>query len=180
MTKLADQRSKTSGEPGDLADDLFLVQIEDEEEGTSRETLSFSRSPTVLLTFAANRFTRSAARVYQKRYGLGATDWRMLVMLTSEPGATAARSSEIIGIDKAAISRSLHHLLKKKLVKQGPLQANGRSREWRLTEEGHALHREILSEALARQRKLFADFTEEEVTSFCSMLLRFLKNLENV
>ena len=178
--KLKDQLSKNDSKLGDLADDLFLVQIVDEEEGTSNKTLSFSRSPTVLLTFAANRFTRSASRVYQKRYGLGAMDWRMLVMLTSEPGATAARSSEVIGIDKGAISRSLHRLLKKRLGKQGSLQANGRSREWRLTEKGHALHQEILAEALMRQRKLFADFTEEEVKSLCNMLLRFLKNLEDL
>ncbi len=180
MKKSKDRTSRTEGKAGGLADDLFLVQVADAQEGTSKKTLSFSRSPTVLLTFAANRFTRSAARVYQKRYGLGAMDWRMLVMLTREPGATAARSSEVIGIDKGAISRSLHRLLEKKLVKQGSLHANGRSREWRLTEKGHALHKEILSEALARQRKLFADFSEEEVKSLCDMLLRFLDNLEEI
>ena len=163
-----------------LSDEIFLVDVHDEERQVTNRTLSFSRSPTVLLTFAANRFTRSAARVYQTKYGLGAMDWRMLVMLTREPGATAARSSEVIGIDKGAISRSLHRLLDKNLAEQGPIQANGRSRPWRLTTKGQALHDEILTEALARQRALFADFSEEEVKSLSNMLLRFLNNLESI
>ena len=45
-----------------LDDDQFLVRAIDGEAGPATTTLSFSRSPTVLLTFAANRFTRSAAR----------------------------------------------------------------------------------------------------------------------
>lgn len=69
----------------DSFDSLFLVDVEDEDGETSR-TLSFSRSPTVLLTFAANRFTRAAAKTYAEKFGIGAVDWRMLVMLTRKPG----------------------------------------------------------------------------------------------
>ncbi len=164
--------------PRDLPDELFLVSVEDE--AVVRKTLSFSRSPTVLLTFAANRFTRAAAKVYLERFGIGAMDWRMLVMLTREPGATVTRSSDITGIDKGAVSRCLHRLLEKQLVSQGELHANGRSRGWRLTEAGHALHERVLSEALERQRKLFDGFSPEEIETLCDMLSRFLTNLEGL
>jgi len=160
----------------DLPDEMFLVRVDHEETGDMRETLSFSRSPTVLLTFAANRFTRMASKIYQERYGLGAMDWRMLVMLTREPGATAARASETIGIDKAAISRCLHRLEGKDLVRAGALHANGRSRGWYLTAAGQTLHDTILREALERQRRLFQGFSKAEVEALCDMLQRFLEN----
>ena len=88
-----------------LPDQLFLTEPEDAPEG--QRTLSFERSPTVLLSFAANRFSRAAARVYQDRFGIGAMDWRMLVMLTRAPGSGVSDAARTIGIDKAAVSRSL-------------------------------------------------------------------------
>lgn len=166
--------------PPDLPDEMFLVELPGDAGGARQRTLSFSRSPTVLLSFAANRFTRAASRVYQEDYGLGSMDWRILVMLTREPGATVTRAADLIGIDKGAVSRSLHRLLKRGLVQQGELHANGRSRSWRLTGEGQALHARILAQALDRQRALFAGFQPEEVTQLCDLLTRFMKNLDGL
>ncbi|MCC6007562.1 MAG: winged helix-turn-helix transcriptional regulator [Rhodobacteraceae bacterium] len=177
MKARADTPDPEVPSPSSLPDDLFLVQVE-HGDATPHTTLSFSRSPTVLLTFAANRFTRAASRLYQERYGIGAMDWRMLVMLTREPGATIARSSEVIGIDKAAVSRSVQRLRRLGLVSQGMLHANGRSRGLNLTPEGHDLHARILREALDRQKRLLGGFSPEEVTMLCDMLTRFLENLE--
>lgn len=160
-----------------LPDELFLTHGEGENP-LSSPTLSFRRSPTVLLTFAANRFTRLSSKVYSERYGLGAMDWRMLVMLTREPGATLVRSSDVIGIDKAAVSRCLKRLEAAGLVRPGKLHANGRSRSWWLTPAGQDLHDRILAEALERQRKLLHGFSQDEVTQLCDYLRRFLDNLE--
>jgi DNA-binding MarR family transcriptional regulator len=163
----------------DKIDSLFLVDIEDENGGHAR-TLSFSRSPTVLLTFAANRFTRAAAKTYAGKFGIGAVDWRMLVMLTRQPGATVTESANTIGIDKGAISRCISRLEARGLCAKGKLHANGRSRGWWLTEEGIRLHELVLQEALERQRKLLDGFTLEEVEALTDMLRRFLTNLENL
>lgn len=175
---LPDAPDATEAPP--LPDSLFLVTATDEATGESHDTLSFSRAPTVLLTFAANRFTRVAARDWQARFGLGAMEWRMMVMLTREPGATAARAAELTGVDKGAVSRALHGLRQKGLARQGALQANGRSRGWRLTEAGHGMHAQMLARALARQRRLLAGFAPQEVEALCGMLARFLDNLESL
>lgn len=180
MTQKNNPNKQSLNPVEELPDALFLVETEDESDGELRSTLSFSRSPTVLLTFAANRFTRAAARVYQKNYGLGSMDWRLMVMLTREPGATVARGSEVIGIDKAAVSRGLHRLLKMEMAVQGKLHANGRSRGWHLTANGHKMHEKILKEALDRQRELFKGFEAAEVQNLCDMLTRFLTNLEEM
>lgn len=160
-------------------DALFLVDVEDEE-GRHDQTLSFSRSPTVLMTFAANRFTRAAAKRYAEMFGIGAVDWRMLVMLTRRPGATMTEAATTIGIDKGAISRCISRLEAKALVSKGDLHANGRSRGWWLTEDGRNLHARILREALDRQRVLFDGFTPEDISALNGYLTRFLGNLERL
>ncbi|MDA7965921.1 MarR family winged helix-turn-helix transcriptional regulator [Ruegeria sp.] len=159
----------------ELPDDMFLV---DTDEGGT--TLSFSRSPTVLLTFAANRFTRNAAKYYQDRFGIGAMDWRMLVMLTRSPGCSVALASKTIGIDKAAVSRSLARLEASGLAEASCASSDERRKSWRLTENGRVLHDRILGVALARQKKLLNGFSPQDVEQFTAMLGAFLNNLETL
>lgn len=161
----------------ELPDELFLVQVPDAESSGHASTLSFSRSTTVLLTFAANRFTRNAARRYQDEFGIGAMDWRMLVMLTREPESSVSRASRTIGIDKAAVSRSLARLQKKGLVQASSTQSDERRKSWSLTAAGIDLHDRILAVALEWQKKLLQGFTVSEVEEFNGFLKRFLENL---
>lgn len=163
-----------------LDDDLFLVDVVDDKTNRVATTLSFSRSPTVSLTFAANRFTRQAARYYQQEFGIGAMDWRMLVMLTREPGASVAQASKTIGIDKGAVSRSLSRLEKVGLVTATSALSDERRKSWHLTEAGQQLHGRMLKGALARQQQLLAGFEQHEVEQFNDYLQRFLVNLENL
>ena len=142
----------------ELTDEMFLTDPAD----TAERTLSFSRSPTVLLTFAANRFTRAAARDFQNRFGIGSMDWRMLVMLTREPGSTVSHSGRTIGIDKAAVSRSLRRLEAKGLAAPAPDAPT----QWELTDAGRAMHAEVLEMALNRQRHLLQGLSAEEVQGF--------------
>jgi len=168
----------------DLSDDMFLVCVDhppdDEGRGETRATLSFSRSPSVALVFAANRYTRTAARTYQDRFGIGVVDWRMLVMLTREPDATVGHASRVIGIDKAAVSRAFGRLEKAGLAVPNRPQRHAVSRTWRLTETGHALHAEILPVSLGLQKRLLHGFSEAEVVQLTGMLARLMRNLESV
>ena len=79
-----------------LTDDIFLTVPAD----TAGRTLSFSRSPTVLLTCAANRFTCALVCNFQNRFGIGSMDWRMLVMLTREPRSKVSHSGRVSGIER--------------------------------------------------------------------------------
>ena len=162
----------------DLSDDLFLVHPDGTPNGPAAATLSFTRSPTVLLTFAGNRFTRAAARHYQTEFGIGAMDWRMLVMLTREPGSPVSHAARTIGIDKAAVSRSLHRLDALGLARAE--DGNERRRHWTLTKAGRQMHARILDSALDRQRRLLDGFTPEEVDAFTTYLRRILINIETL
>ncbi|GAA6163106.1 hypothetical protein NBRC116590_08100 [Pelagimonas sp. KU-00592-HH] len=164
----------------DLPDSMFLVGVPNDDGSVASETLGFSRTPTVLLNFAANRFTRSAARVYQDRFGIGAMDWRMLVMLTRVPGSSVATASKTIGIDKAAVSRSLRRLEGAGLAEAKSDHPDPRRKDWNLTPKGKALHDDMLALALSRQKKLLAGFSPQDVEQFNDYLRRFLANLDDL
>lgn len=163
-----------------LPDEMFLIHPSDARDSPAATTLSFQKSPTVLLNFAANRFTRMAARHYQDRFGIGAMDWRMLVMLTREPGSSVAHASRTIGIDKAAVSRSLKRLEQAGLARAEVAGTDERRKSWTLTDEGHRLHSQMLAVALDRQKELLHGFSGEEVQAFTSYLARFLENLDRL
>lgn len=164
--------------PDALPDEMFLIAPGDAPDGPARATLSFRRTPTVLLTFAANRFTRAASREYQAKFGIGAMDWRMLVMLTREPGSTVSHAARTIGIDKAAVSRSLRRMQTAGLVAPATSGPDERRKSWTLTQAGSDLHDRILTHALGRMRQLMAGFSPEEVRAFTGYLARVLDNLD--
>ncbi|TDK42356.1 MarR family winged helix-turn-helix transcriptional regulator [Antarcticimicrobium luteum] len=164
--------------PDALPDELYLIAPGDVPGGPARPTLSFSRTPTVLLTFAANRFTRAASREYQQKFGIGAMDWRMLVMLTREPGSTVSHAARTIGIDKAAVSRSLRRLETAGLAAAVQTGPDERRKSWTLTQAGNETHDRVLVHALGRLRQLMAGFDPEEIRNFTGYLARMLDNLD--
>lgn len=141
-------------------------------------TMDFDRNPTVLLVFAANRFTRDATRFLQQNYGIGAMDWRTLVMLTKEPDTPVARASQVMGIDKAAVSRTFASLHKSGLVTPSVTGGDSRRKNWRLTEKGQALHDEMLGAVLDRQQQMLKGFSDAEVRQLNDMFLRLISNIE--
>lgn len=162
----------------ELADFLLLPGDGATAEGGGGRTLNLQNSPSFHLVVTANRFTRAAARLYQKRFGIGAMEWRMLVMLTQEPGAGVARAVEVIGIDKAAVSRALARLEEKGLAEGKARPGDPRRRAWRLTDAGRALHEEMLALALARQERMLAGLSRGEVEALVAMLRRIAGNIE--
>lgn len=158
----------------ELPDEMFLTELEQ----PGRQTLSFSRSPTVLLNFAANRFTRNASRHYQSAFGIGAMDWRMLVSLTRNPGSRVSHASTTIGIDKGAVSRSLTRLEKAGLVEAQCNSPDERRKEWFLTDRGQELHDTVLVAALERQKHLLRGFSRQDVSELNRLLSKLLENLD--
>ena len=49
------------------------------------EVLDLDRYVPALITFIANKLSRSATTLYQKRFGVNVTEWRILSLLAIEP-----------------------------------------------------------------------------------------------
>lgn len=163
-----------------ISEALFLVDVEDPETGATFQTLSISRTPAMLLSFAANKFTEAASAFFKDNFDLGPVDWRMLFLLARMPGVTAIQAAKTIGVDKGTVSRSVGRLSKTELIVAGELHANGRSRSLSLSQTGRQLHDRILAEAIDQQMHLLKGFTLSEINVFCDMLLRFTQNQEDL
>src|ERR1700753_220947 len=77
---------------------------------TSSKGLDLNNYVPAFLTHLANKMSSSASTVYRHRFGIGITDWRIMALLAVAPGIPAGRIGEVIGLDKAAISRSVRDM----------------------------------------------------------------------
>src|SRR5258707_11060033 len=73
----------------------------------SGQVLDLDRYVPALITFIANKLSRSATVLYQNRFGVNVTEWRILALLAIEPAISAARICHVIGFDKGPVSRTL-------------------------------------------------------------------------
>lgn len=147
----------------------------------SREVLDLDRYIPFLLTATANKLSKGATRVYRKKFNLGITDWRVLAMLAVEPDITAARICAVIGLDKAATSRTLITLKERGLVSSPTANHHDkRSVLLRLTEQGYDMHNAILRVALVREQKLLDTFDAEETEMLISLLRRVHRQVDEV
>ena len=74
---------------------------------TGEQVLDLDRYVPALVTFIANKLSRSATVLYQKRFAVNITEWRILALLAIEPEISAARICHVIGFDKGPVSRTL-------------------------------------------------------------------------
>jgi DNA-binding MarR family transcriptional regulator len=132
-------------------------------------TLDLDRYVPYLLVSVANTLSRGASRLYLRHFGVGINEWRVLSMIAVEPGVIALRICTVIGLDKAAASRSLKTLEGMGLI-VSPDPAEQRSRGYRLTEKGEALHGRMLKVARQREERLLAGLSADERETLLALL----------
>lgn len=158
-----------------LPEQLFLTAPT----APKKQTLDFSNTTTVLLDFLTNRVMNDGAKKLRKEADLSVMDFRMLVMLTQEPGCTVAHASKTIGIDKGAISRSLSRLESIDAIRAELHTSDPRRRSWFLTKKGEKLHEQLLPSSLEHLGQLLEGFTCDEVLQLNEFLRRIIRNAGN-
>ena len=136
------------------------------------EQIDLERFVPALLTFISNRVTNSASATYRRRFDIGVLDFRVMVMLSIEPGASGARIAEVIDLDKAAVSRTLNSLHRRGLISAAP--GHGRARILALTAAGEATYGKVRQVAMERERLLLADLSAEDRETLRGLLRRLL------
>jgi DNA-binding MarR family transcriptional regulator len=140
-------------------------------------TLDLQRNVPALLVFLANKLTASASGLYRAHFGVGTTEWRVMALLAIEPDIAAKRICEVIGFDKAAVSRTIQLLRERGLIAVRPLPQNSRSATLALTTKGRKLHDRIMLVALERERRLLSCLAADEARDLIDMLNRMHANL---
>ena len=129
------------------------------------------------LTWIANKLSSSASAIYRRRFGVGIVEWRIMALLAVEPWIPTTRMCEVIGLDKAGVSRSLRVLQDKGLAETRFQDSNQRRQFIALTGRGIKLHDQIVLIARRREEQLLTGFTKEERAQAIKLLARMHENL---
>jgi DNA-binding MarR family transcriptional regulator len=141
-------------------------------------TLILDKYVPGLLVWITNRLSNDASKTYRRLYNLGITDWRVLAYLGVYETGTAAQICRLIGLDKAATSRSIMTLKKRRMLTTEQLK--GRNVQLQITKFGRDQYEVILTLALEREEALLSGFTLPERDLLISLLHRLLGNLDRV
>ena len=142
--------------------------------------LDLERYVPALITFIANKLSRTATVLYQKRFDVNVTEWRILVLLAIEPGISAARICHVIGFDKGPVSRTLSIMRERGLVTIKTDPKDGRTHSISLTPKGREIHDQIIGVALERERRLLSCLQHDEREMLIRLLARVHGNLAAV
>ena len=132
--------------------------------------LDLNRYVPALLAFIDNKLSAHAAKLYKDQFNTTLTEFRILTMLAVEPNINAHRIIELIGLDKAGVSRTIKQLHEKALLIVTPDPQDLRSNTLQLTASGQALYDEVLIAAQEREQKLLAEFNHMEIENLIYLL----------
>jgi len=138
----------------------------------SRQFLDLSRYIPAQLSIISNKLSHGASEKYRRLFGVGITEWRVLATVAVEPGISANRLCQLIGIDKALASRVLSRLAGRHLVAVQSDPNNARRSLLRLTGSGQQLHDRVLLVVRERERILHSAFSHAEIETLLSLLHR--------
>ena len=145
-----------------------------------REVIDLDRYVPAYFVWIANKLTRGASQNYLNLFGVGAEVWRCMVLLAIHETVSAQQVSQIIGMDKASVSRCFKQMVAKKLIALELDPADGRIRLASLTLHGRHIHDQILGIALARERALLEVLNVDEQETLIGLLKRLHENLPAV
>ena len=114
------------------------------------------------LSVLSNRVSQTIADMYQKRFGLAITEWRVMAVLGRFPDLSANEVAERTAMDKVAVSRAVAKLLERSLIKREIHSDDRRRSVLALSEVGYTVYDEIAPMALAAEQRLVATLDEQE------------------
>jgi DNA-binding MarR family transcriptional regulator len=142
--------------------------------------INLERYVPAYLIWIANKLSRGSSQHYLNLFGVGAEVWRCMVLLAINDTVSAQQVSQIIGMDKASVSRCFKSMSGKKLITLELEPNDGRVRLARLTLHGRHIHDQILGIALAREKELLAVLSASEQDTLIQLLKRLHENLPQV
>ncbi len=139
----------------------------------SAHALDLDNYVPAYLTYLAGKISNSASAAYRPKFGVGITDWRIMALLATEPWISAGRVCDVIGLDKAAVSRSVREMKKGGIVDMHWVDDDQYRQLIALTHKGLILHDRIVKLSLEREQQLLKSFSAAER----KMLINFLSRM---
>jgi DNA-binding MarR family transcriptional regulator len=131
-----------------------------------------------LLVRSANQIGEITQKQYQDTTPAGLTlslrEFRTLLIVAVRGAVAPAAVADATGMDRSTVTRALATLRSKGLVEENPNEKDRRAKVLKLTDEGRVLSDEIFPKMAAYDDLLEAEFSQEEINQFTSMLDRLV------
>lgn len=124
----------------------------------------------VLVIGLGNRLNRGASNYYFTRWGIGISEWRLLLALQPDEEVIIGQAAIDADLDKAAASRSLKIMKDKNLVDVEQTNRRGRAAIVRLTPAGVDLRTKLRKVAHERQERLLEKLSARQRLQLNEML----------
>ena len=133
-------------EPGGCCAILFLVKLNDD----GADALRLEQFIPYRLSVLSNTVSEAIAKLYEDRFGLSMTEWRVLAVAGRFSPVTATTICQRTAMSKVAVSRALSALLARRFVKRD----DGRRSLLRPTARGYKLIATVTPLALGVEEQL--------------------------
>ena len=132
------------------------------------------------LSITSNAVSSLIAQRYRARFGLKITEWRVMAVLGDAGALTQRALARSTLMDKVAVNRACKVLEDRGLVHRQPNAQDGRSHLLELTEEGRAVHSEIMPMALDIEETIFKVLDEAERDQFRELMARIFARADAI
>lgn len=125
---------------------------------------------TFRLIVLMNLIVRPFDATFGARHNIILSEWRCMMWLAANPGASGEDTATGTGMDRMSVSRNLRSLEKKGYTMRSTDPADRKRRQWRLTGSGWKVYDHIRPAANARDGELVAAMSAEERRIFTELL----------
>jgi DNA-binding MarR family transcriptional regulator len=122
------------------------------------------------LSVLTNVVSGAIAATYQRRFGLGIPEWRVIAVLARHPGLSAAEVATCTRMDAVAVSRAVTRLARAGRLRRSVSPEDRRRSVLRLSPAGQSVYRRIAPLALDYERDLLACLDAREIASLDSIV----------
>ena len=127
------------------------------------------------LSVLSNTVSQAIADIYERRFALSITEWRVMAVLGQHAGVSAREVAERTAMDKVAVSRALARLIEAGRVRRHTADHDKRQSVLELTPKGWKVYDEVAPLALEHERRLLAHLNAEEQRWLTRILERLWK-----
>ncbi|MBZ8132988.1 MarR family winged helix-turn-helix transcriptional regulator [Afifella sp. IM 167] len=156
-------------------------EAEDDPDGfsdrRSKTALDLHHYAPVHLINLGNKIASIASAYYRPRFGIGVTDLRIMALLGNRPWISPREIAEATGLDKGAVSRSVHGMRRRGLIEVRSNSGEVHRQSVALTGEGLSLHDEIVPVAREREESLFEALDDGQRRELMSLVGRLEASL---
>ncbi len=124
------------------------------------------------LSRLTNKLSRDLAGLYEDKFDINRTQWRVMSVLLSSGEQTAQSIAARTVMDKSVISRAVKGLIEKDYIRRGVSQTDGRAAPLKLTAYGLRIANQIAYLVLESERSFKARLGDQDLAQLERILTR--------